>query len=59
MNPRLGRAIFQVGLWLLLLSGVAVAWSPPGSAERMVAVASFGVAAVWVGIVVAVVRKSP
>lgn len=58
MSPRLGRLAFQLGVWLGLLSAVAVVLAPPGSAERLVAVAALGVSAVFMAVVAVVVRRS-
>lgn len=58
MSPQAGRFAFGLGVWVGALAVAATLLSAPGSAERLVSVAGLVVSAVYLAVVVWVVRRS-
>jgi NADH:ubiquinone oxidoreductase subunit 4 (subunit M) len=58
MSPELGQAWFRVAVFITLISAILIPFEPRDSAEFVVAVASFVVGLIFIGIVVIVTRRS-
>ncbi len=58
MTPEVGRAWFQIAIFILLVSGILIFVTARDSAEFVISVASFAIGLVLLAIVVIMVRRS-
>lgn len=58
MTPEVGKAWFQIAIFILLVSGILVLVTARDSAEFIISVAAFVIGLVLLAIVVIMVRRS-
>ena len=56
MNPQLGKAWFQIAVFITIVAGGLLFFQRPGTAEFVISIATLALGLLFIGLVVIVIR---